>query len=61
MTGFGRFSVNEARKIINNFSVAPFVYSLLFYYTLCKALVNKIPPSIAEAMISQIVASNTRI
>ena len=28
MTGFGRFSVNEARKIINNFSVAPFVYSL---------------------------------
>ena len=28
MTGFGRFSVNEARKIIRNFSVAPFVYSL---------------------------------
>ena len=32
MTGFGRFSVNEARKIINNFSVAPFVYSLIFIF-----------------------------
>ena len=28
MTGFERFSVNDARKITYNFSVAPFVYSL---------------------------------
>ena len=28
MTGFGRFSVNEARKITCNFSVAKFIYSL---------------------------------
>ena len=28
MTGFGRFSVNDARKFFIKFSVAPFIYSL---------------------------------